>query len=764
MKLALAIIAKDETYKIKNIISRYGRYFDEIAIAIDDQSCIDELSSISYPGSLKLLKYEWCDDFSHKRNWLAERIDSKYYLRIDTDDLIENPDKIVELKDRIDKTHPDVIYMKYLYAKDEDGNVIAEHWRESVIKKSSNHYWKKSIHENIFIEDNSIFKGARDSSIRIIHDTDPGHAEKSFNRNLKFLVEEYKKDGENTDPRTLAYLGRMLMGIGKWGEAICFLQKLVQKSGWNDDKYFAYSEIGFCHLQIGEYDQAIAACFEAMSINPDYPDAYICLGEIYINKKDYKKANSWLLHANSKKLPDTEYVVDPSRYTVRLAVNLAMSYFGMGEFEKAMVFFSKAESLAPSNQFIKDTKPLISDGYNQDKFIKNFMSLYSSISSDDSSKIINLIEAVPDKYLQDERIQMLRHRHIEPVKWGDKSVVIFCGQSWEEWAAPSVIKGIGGSEEAVIYLSQELVKKGYEVTVFNNCGDYEGIYGDVKYVPFYKFNPNDEYNIMIAWRGNIYKEVDFKAKKKYIWKHDVPSNDQYGKNDIKFDKIIVQSEYHKTLFPKHIPDDKFFICRNGINISDFVDYGLERNTKRMIYTSSYDRGIQHLLLRWKEVKDEIPEAELHLFYGWGLYDQMADKGFRDPSFKEKMVELMKQDGVYEHGRIGHKKLNKEFQRSGLWVYPCHFEEISCISAMKAQANGCVPVVVDYAALSETVKSGVKVKGCASDKEVVDEYIKALIDVLKDTDKQEELRKEVVLHKDEFSWSGVADEWDKEFNS
>ncbi|EHJ11445.1 hypothetical protein CWATWH0003_3817t4, partial [Crocosphaera watsonii WH 0003] len=35
----------------------------------------------------------------------------------------------------------------------------------------------------------------------------------------------------------------------------------------------------------------------------------------------------------------------------------------------------------------------------------------------------------------------------------------------EDWAYPSIKKGIGGSEEAIIYLSQELVRLGYQVTV-----------------------------------------------------------------------------------------------------------------------------------------------------------------------------------------------------------------------------------------------------------------------------------------------------------
>jgi hypothetical protein len=60
--------------------------------------------------------------------------------------------------------------------------------------------------------------------------------------------------------------------------------------------------------------------------------------------------------------------------------------------------------------------------------------------------------------------------------WDNNSIVIYSNFPFhvEDWSPLSVNKGIGGSEEAIIYLSQELVNLGYQVTVFNRCGDMEG--------------------------------------------------------------------------------------------------------------------------------------------------------------------------------------------------------------------------------------------------------------------------------------------------
>ncbi len=53
--------------------------------------------------------------------------------------------------------------------------------------------------------------------------------------------------------------------------------------------------------------------------------------------------------------------------------------------------------------------------------------------------------------------------------WENNSIVIYSNLPFhvEDWAPPSIEKYIGGSQEAVIYLSQELVKLGYQVNVFN---------------------------------------------------------------------------------------------------------------------------------------------------------------------------------------------------------------------------------------------------------------------------------------------------------
>jgi hypothetical protein len=42
---------------------------------------------------------------------------------------------------------------------------------------------------------------------------------------------------------------------------------------------------------------------------------------------------------------------------------------------------------------------------------------------------------------------------------------------------------------------------------------------------------------------------------------------------------------------------------------------------KMLYASSPDRGLEHLLRMWPQIKEKIPGAELHFCYGWNMFDK-----------------------------------------------------------------------------------------------------------------------------------------------
>lgn len=188
-----------------------------------------------------------------------------------------------------------------------------------------------------------------------------------------------------------------------------------------------------------------------------------------------------------------------------------------------------------------------------------------------------------------------------------------------------------------------------------------------------------------------------------------------------------------------------------------------RNNKRIIYTSSYDRGLQHLLEMWPDIRKAVPDAELEVFYGWQLFDKFYSSNPSSMAWKANIVKMLGQEGVVKHGRLSQPELALEMQECGIWAYPTHFGEINCISAIKAQAYGCEPVVINYAALKETVQFGRKINGDIYDDETKEEYKKQLIDALLHPMSEEARQEMMQWAKEKYSWDKLAKEWKVIFN-
>ena len=189
-----------------------------------------------------------------------------------------------------------------------------------------------------------------------------------------------------------------------------------------------------------------------------------------------------------------------------------------------------------------------------------------------------------------------------------------------------------------------------------------------------------------------------------------------------------------------------------------------RDPKTIVYGSSYDRGLEHLLKMWSEILKEVPDAKLRIFYGWDLFDRIMANNPERMAWKEKMQELMKQEGITELGRISHGAVQVEMENAGIWAYPTHFGEISCITAMKAQAYGAEPIVINYAALEETVRYGDKIDGDIYEPEIREAFKKSIIGALK-VPIADDIREEMMnWAKNQFPWSKVAKQWSDEFKS
>jgi glycosyltransferase involved in cell wall biosynthesis len=356
-------------------------------------------------------------------------------------------------------------------------------------------------------------------------------------------------------------------------------------------------------------------------------------------------------------------------------------------------------------------------------------------------------------------------------------VTIYCGESWEAWSPKSIETGIGGSEEAVIYLSQALHKRGHTVTVYNKCGEDGGDYDGVTYKDYLDYD-GEACDIFIGWRNiNAWKQAtNFKVG--YHWLHDTAPEEQVIQAlALGAHKIMVLSQYHRRLYAS-LKNHLFFVTQNGVNLPDF-EQDVSRVPGKCVYTSSYDRGLKELLEMWPTIKLSVPHATLDIAYGFETWEkimgQTEDGAKKFKMIKDEFEALFQQDGITHHGRVSHKEVAQLMLRADAWAYPTWWPEISCITAMKAQVGGAIPVVVPTAAVAETVQYGIKTdRGYFHDLqgnvikpgEMEEQYSMSLISVLTtDEDKKLDLRAQMQeWARDMYSWDSVAKQWEHEFET
>ena len=340
-------------------------------------------------------------------------------------------------------------------------------------------------------------------------------------------------------------------------------------------------------------------------------------------------------------------------------------------------------------------------------------------------------------------------------KWPDKTIAYYLGKRFLVLESDLKTKGASGSDSSVFFLTREWVKHGYDVTVYINCEDREGIYDGVRYLNYRKLNWYDTFDTLIIWRHPKMLPPYTKANRIWFDWHDIvyAPNAFRAEKLNRFDKILAKSHYQRNLLSE-LPDEKFIIINNGADASVLELSNNQKEPYKLIYASRYYRGLEFMLMwGWPLIKKEIPEAELHIYYGWTRRDSSKEL----IPWKEKMMELMKQPGVIEHGSVGHDKLMYEKSTSAIHYYGCAYEEIDCISLRESVMVGCIPVTTNYAVFAEKDYC-VKVAGDPFIRETQEAVAGKVIELLKNPEKLAELRVRFQQLVKNETWDKVAQQW------
>jgi len=585
MKINLAMIVKDDSeVKILNdCLDTIQPFVDETFITATGKN-VGKIKKLCADRKLNYSYFKWVDDFSKARNFNFDQAkDCDYILWLDADDLFVGGEKLRELAEMALKNGKDGVLLTYWYACSFNGepsienllDVEVQHPRERLIKPLTVK-WVGRLHESPIrtqgSKDNySYLKYSEQDPIAVLHTASLDTSMSKMQRNLTILEKQLEDEGENRDPRTLLHLVKIYSELDSkelWQKGLEFCDEYMLKSGWDEERGNCMEYKGQLYQQLGKNDEAIKAYHEGIKEYPHNPMIYLRLATAYYNKGNFRNAERWLNHAMMMDLDNIGSTVVnfkgmkvmTAELMFKLAWNVKKDVDLSVKASELLIKEKPTEDNVGNYRFLLDLKDMNDACKYLDKYCEYL------IDTNQGDLVPKILYNSPISIQSQPFAIRLLQKNIKPRQWGEKEICYFAnfgGKHFSTWDGNSINKGLGGSETAVIRLSEEWVKKGYKVTVF---GDPEKpcVINGVTYLPYYYFNIKDKFNIFIQWRNNgLAGKIE--AKKFFIDLHDIFNGNDYTPEIMKsVDKVFVKSRYHRSNAP-NIQDKQIVIVSNGIN-------------------------------------------------------------------------------------------------------------------------------------------------------------------------------------------------------
>lgn len=733
--------------------------------------------------------------FAEARQLACDEAKNDIQFWIDSDDILyeKKPGQLRSAVERVfTKQEANSIFLDYLYAFDaKDGSLTSIHKRERIYDRRL-YYWAGRCHETAIPKPGVLAPKAAyfaDMETAILHKKPRPEVDKIHPcdiRNYVIIRNELEEDfraGNNPDPRTVFYMGNAARGLQRDAEAITFYKQLLERSGSRDDRFAAAYYIA--GIMVGGKARRPADgldwYFQCIQIKPEDPRGYFGLARAYFQLHRHQEARHWFKVGRTLPSPDQSlHNFDPRHINVLPFQMEALASKELGDEQGAIDAVNELTANSPNHPETKDVQSYIGNWIAGRKLVDSVDRLVMNAQPRDRDEarrvgleVTRHLKEIPEE-LEDKG---LAKPEPEDTRAGH-DLVFFCGKAPEPWGPDSGKAGIGGSEKAVINMAKRMATRGFRVTVFANVPvDQRGDRDGVRWLHFGSFDFKRPRGTLILWRTPEALELPCPAERRILWCHDV--QDQARWNDVRVqlaDEVWVLSEYHATTLGKWREKlgSKLRITRNGIDSAFFRSLAVSdkecdwHSSEDVVYSSSPDRGVLTAILGFKRAKEEKridPEAKLHICYGFTKmylkqaakheYAHIPDIGREIHMWdywKKVLQTVDNSDDIVWHGRIGWEDLAKLMRSCRTWLYPTRFPEISCMSAMEAQAMGCHIVATDTAALKETIlwgRPGVYLVDPTSESIAL-----GLGDARRELS-QQDVREEA-LHK--FDYETLADEW------
>lgn len=582
----LTITTKDET-GLREALSEYNVDYapDEFTKTVEPEN-IKWLSN--FLGHHPICKHgDKIFQFDEARNHAMAQVPDEYdwILWLDADDIFRGGENLKKVIHHAEKNEIDACYLNYLYQVDiKEGKIeqiLIQHLRERIIRNNGSFKWVAPIHETLIEQRQTRKKDYNQCDV--VHLSSDERRITGLDRNIKALENNvFRVRGE--DPRPTYYLAKAYFDRANVDgdkdyyrhSQVLFSKYLFgtkeyeyrNRSGWAEERAQCWEYLMEIHRQWGEYDEAIKCGMNALIEDERYPSVYISLALTYLMKEEYERAIFWVQTAATIPQPETTLVLNPRDIQARTLEVIYHASLNTSKLDQAWAAAQKLSLMFPDDANMKARYDFCDKLRNERELTKGIISLAKHLEdSGQKANIPSLLSSLPRELENNPFIVKLAQKYRPPREWEDNEIAIYCGPGVTNWDGSTIDNPgesfIGGSEEAVIHMGKELAKLGWKVTVFNDP-QVEGDHDGVTYLPYYKFNSSDSFNILVIWRQIGFVDGRYDSKKTYVWCHDVQNNLDYNEDRLsQITKVMVLSPYHRTNVPS-VPDEKIMITGNGI--------------------------------------------------------------------------------------------------------------------------------------------------------------------------------------------------------
>lgn len=266
--------------------------------------------------------------------------------------------------------------------------------------------------------------------------------------------------------------------------------------------------------------------------------------------------------------------------------------------------------------------------------------------------------------------------------------ILFHWQDSRRWDDRSWESGCGGSQAMMIGYARAFAEAGWAVTCVTNCE--EGIHHGVLWTP----RVNYDADVFVAVRDPRPLQ-HARGKKVFL------ANDQTlptMPDDL--DLLVTISQHQTARFQRlyRVPHSKYLTSSAGVDYRTLSALP-HVSTRRCVYTSTPERGLDHLARLWPFIVERVPDAELYVTSGFELYGWDAESCRKH---SQHIYDALVHPSIHRVGPLSRTDYLDLLCTAAVLTYPSTYEEMCCISALEASACG-VPIVTSaIGALKERV--------------------------------------------------------------